>query len=96
MLEAVIAKGGDEPFPHYARALELRSLGRLAESVAAFESIAKRFSTYVPTYLMAAQVCEELERIEEASQWAERGIEVAETANDAHAASELRAFLDDL
>jgi tetratricopeptide (TPR) repeat protein len=93
MLEAVIARGTDDPFPHYARALELRSLGRLDDALAAFVDVEKRFPGYVPTFLMAGQVAEQLDRPAEARGWLERGVERARTAGDAHALSELEQAL---
>ena len=96
MLDQMIAKGSDDPFVHYARAMELRRLERLEDARAAFAEVAERFPTYVPTYLMAAQVCEQLAQEDDARSWAERGIEKAKAAGDAHAAGELQAFLDEL
>ncbi|HJL22047.1 MAG TPA: tetratricopeptide repeat protein, partial [Polyangiaceae bacterium LLY-WYZ-15_(1-7)] len=80
MLDQMIAKGSDDPFVHYARAMELRSLERLEDARAAFAEVAERFPTYVPTYLMAAQVCEQLAQEDDARSWAERGIEKAKAA----------------
>ncbi len=94
MFDAMIAKGSDDPFVHYARAMEFRSLSALAEALEAFGGVAERFPDYVPTYLMAAQVAAELEDIPVAVGWCERGLEKAK--NDAHAHSELSAFLDEI
>lgn len=92
LFDDLIAKGSADPFVHYARAMELRSLGRLEDALAAFEGVASRFSGYVPTYLMAAQVCGELSRDTDAVAWCDRGILAADAAGDAHALGELRAF----
>jgi tetratricopeptide (TPR) repeat protein len=92
-IEAMIARQPDDPFPRYARAMELRSLGRTDEALSAYREIAERFPSYVPTYLMAAQLAAELAQTDEARSWAERGIEVARAAGDAHALSELSSFL---
>jgi len=96
MLEAMIAKGSTDPFHHYAHAMALRTLGQTAESLEAFEKVAGSFPKYVPTYLMAGQVCVELQRDDDARGWFERGIEVATEAKDEHARSELQAALDEL
>ena len=53
MLEQVLAKGSTDPFHHYAHAMELRSVGRKDDALAAFGKVAERFADYVPTYLMA-------------------------------------------
>ena len=95
MLELMIAKGSEDPFVWYARAMELRSRQRLDDALAAYGEVSAKFPDYVPTYLMAAQVCEQLGRVDDARGWAERGLEVARS-KDPHAASELQAFLDEL
>ncbi|MEM9067394.1 MAG: hypothetical protein AAGE52_02780 [Myxococcota bacterium] len=96
MMDAIIAKGSTDPFVFYARAMELRGLGRLKEALAAYEDVETRFPDYVPTYLMAAQVSEKLGSEDVARGFAERGLAKANAASDAHAASELQAFLDEL
>jgi len=93
LIEQLIAKGSVDPFVHYGRAMELRSLGRLEDALAAFGGVATRFAAYVPTYLMAAQVARELGRVDEARAFAARGLEAAKTAGDSHTASEIEAFV---
>jgi len=96
MLETMIEKGSADPFVHYARAMEHRSQGDLPKALELFGEVAERFEDYVPTYLMAAQVAEKLDRIDDAKDWAERGLQRARNAADAHAQGELQAFLDEL
>jgi hypothetical protein len=91
-IEKMLAAGSTEPFHHYARAMELRSLGRKDEALAAFAGVAERFAGYVPTYLMAAQLAAELGRKEESAGFADRGIAAAQRAGDDHALSELTTF----
>ncbi len=93
MLEQMIAKGSDDPFVHYARALELRALGRPADALAALEAVAERFPDYVATYLIAGQVAQELGRADRARNLLQTGIAAADRARNAHAASELRTLL---
>lgn len=96
MLEARIAKGADDPFIFYARALELRSLGRLEQTLQALEEVATRFPQYVPTFLMAGQVAAELQQTEVARDYLQRGIALSEEVGDHHAHSELLAALEAL
>lgn len=96
LFDEMIAKGSTDPFVHYARAMELRSLERKVDALEAFGEVAARFSSYVPTYLMAAQVCAELQRDDDALAWCARGIEAAKAAGDAHALGELEAFRAEL
>lgn len=93
MIEQLIAKGSVDPFVHYGRAMELRSLGRLADALEAFREVATRFASYVPTYLMAAQIARELGRIDDARDFAARGLDVAKKAGDSHTVSEIEAFV---
>ena len=93
MIEQLIGKGSVDPFVHYGRAMELRSLGRHEDALAAFRDVATRFADYVPTYLMAAQLARELGRVEEARGFAARGLEAAKKAGDSHTASEIDAFV---
>ena len=91
MLERLIGQESDDPFVWYARAMELRSLERLPEALAAYGEVAERFPGYVPTYLMAGQTAEKLGRPEEARGLYERGVAAARAAGDGHAVAELEA-----
>lgn len=92
LVEKTIAAGSQDPFHFYARAMELRSLGRREDALLAFAELRDRFGAYVPTYLMAAQLAHELGRTDDARAWADLGIERAQAANDAHTLSELGTF----
>jgi len=93
MIEKVIAAGSKDPFHHYARAMELRSLERVTDALAAFDQVSSDFPGYVPTYLMAAQIALEIADLPRAKQYAEAGIARARAAGDDHALSELEALL---
>ena len=71
-------------------------IGRLEESLEAFDVVYKRYEDYVPTYLMAAQVAQELERTDEALKWATAGIGRAREAGDGKARDELQHLLETL
>lgn len=92
-LEMMVSKGPNDPFPYYGLALEYRSQGRLDDAVAAFDRLRERFPAYVPQYLMAAQVCQELGRLADARSWCERGLDAARAARDSHATGEIESFL---
>lgn len=95
MFDQMIAKGSEDPFVHYGRAMELRSLERLEDALEAFGELRERFPGYVPTYLMAGQVCEELDRVDDARTWYDQGLEVS-AGKDPHAHSELQMARDAL
>ncbi len=96
LIEKTIAAGSEDAFHWYARAMELRSLGRAEDALGAYADVRAKFPGYIPTYLMAAQVSQELERDDEAREWTTQGIARADKIGDAHAKSELSAFLDQL
>ena len=96
MLETMTARTPADPFVWYARAMELRSLDRHEDALAAFREVATKFPEYVPTYLIAAQVAAHLGKNGEARELAQRGTEKARAAGDDHALSELSAFLGTL
>lgn len=96
MIEAMIAKGSTDPFLFYGRAMEMRSVGRLEDALAAFAEVRAQFADYVPTYLMAAQVAVELSKPDVAQRWLEQGLEAAKRAGDAHAQAELQSLLSSI
>ena len=96
LFDKLIGEGSKDPFHHYARALELRSLGRDQEAFEALVGVTENFSDYVPSYLMAAQLAQQLGDLARAKGLAERGIEAAKRAGNEHALSELSSLLDSL
>jgi hypothetical protein len=96
MLEKLIEKGTTDPFVRYARALELRGEGQLEAALAALDEVRSLHPEYVPTFLMAGQIAIALERSDLARSWLTQGIDIAKTARDEHARSELQSALDAL
>ncbi len=96
MLEKLVARGPADPFPYYGLAQEYRSQGRHEDALGTFRDLRVRFPSYVPQYLMAAQLLHELGRTPEARTWCEAGIEAARTARDHHSLGELESFLGSL
>jgi predicted Zn-dependent protease len=92
----MIAKGTQDPFVRYARALELRGLGELDRALAALDEVRTLHPAYVPTFLMAGQIAVDLGDRETARQWLTQGLQVAQQARDEHARSELQSALDAL
>ena len=96
MLEKLIASGSRDPFHHYARALELRSLGQAAAALAALERVTGEFPEYVPSYLIAAQLSAEQGDAARARGFCEQGLLAAQRARNDHARSELSELLASL
>ena len=93
MLEKMLASGTTDPFARYAHALELKSLGRLAESLVAFEQLRTQDAGYLAQYLMAGGVAQALGKKDDARTWFEQGIERARAKGESHALSELQGAL---
>lgn len=91
-LELMVSRAPNDPFPYYGLALEYRSLNRLEDSLTAFDRLREKFPSYVPQYLMAAQVCQRLNRTADAHTWCTRGITIANASRDSHSVSELESF----
>ena len=93
LFDRLLANGSTDPFHFYGRAMELRSLGRKVDALAAFTALMEREPRYIASYLMAAQVAVDLERIDDARNVAQRGVEIAQSEGHDHALSELQALL---
>lgn len=90
------SSGNEDPFVWYGLAMEFRSLGRLDEALATFETLRGRTPDYVPMYLMCGQMLESMGRAEDARTWLTSGVEAAQKKGDSHAASELQSALQAL
>lgn len=90
VLQKMIAAGSTDPFARYALAMELKGLGRLDESLAAFDELRAKDPSYVAQYLMAGGVAESLGKKADAIAWYDQGIEKAKAKGDSHALSELQ------
>ena len=96
LFDKLIAGGSSDPFHHYARAMELRSLGQAEAALLGFSAACTQFPDYVPSYLMAAQLAQELGQLAAAREHATAGMAAATRAGNEHALSELTALLDGL
>lgn len=95
-LEMMVSREPADAFPYYGLALEYRSAGRLQDCIEGFRRLRAKFPDYVPMYLMAAQVSQELGALEDARRWCQDGIEAAGRKRDTHAAGELESLLGSL
>ena len=90
LFDKLLAGGSKDPFHHYARALELRSLGRGTEALEALAAVTREFPDYVPSYLIAAQLASQEADARAAQDFCDRGVLAAERAGNEHALGELR------
>jgi hypothetical protein len=96
LFDQLISGGSQDPFHHYARALELRSLGRAGDALEALAVTIRSFPAYVPSYLIAAQLAVELGDPSRARSLAEDGMTAAKKAGNDHALGELDSLLSGL
>jgi tetratricopeptide (TPR) repeat protein len=96
MLETMVVKRPDDPFPKYGLAMEYRRLDRPEDARAAFERLIEAHPDYIPSYLMAGNLLADLELRDEARAVLSRGVQVATAARDDHARGELEVALAEL
>ncbi|GAC1351130.1 MAG: hypothetical protein NVSMB1_01210 [Polyangiales bacterium] len=96
VMQKMVASGSTDPFARYGLAMELKQLGRLDESLQAFEALRAFDATYLAQYLMAGGVAEGLGKKDVAREWYAEGIDRARVKGDSHAQSELQTALDTL
>lgn len=93
----LIAAKSKKPLPWYGLAMEYRSVGDYAQSVATFERVHAIDEKYVPAYFMCAQVlAQHLGDTAGARRELERGIAIARDVGDAHAQAEMTELLGTL
>ena len=83
-------------FARYGLAMEHLSQGNPDRALTEFTTRIEHNPDYVPAYQMSAQTLVKLGRTEEALARLNAGIAAAHRTNNAHAASEMQALLDDL
>jgi Tfp pilus assembly protein PilF len=83
-------------FARYGLAMEHISQGNPELALTEFETLLAHNPDYVPAYQMSAQTLAKLGSTDEAATRLREGIAAAQRTNNAHAASEMQALLDDL
>lgn len=95
-LEAMLADSPDDTFLRYALAMELENEDENERSLELHRGLMEADPPYVPSFFMSGQQLANLDRIGEAKQMLEQGIEQANLQDNLHAAGEMRQFLDSL
>jgi tetratricopeptide (TPR) repeat protein len=85
-----------DSFAFYGLGMEYRKEGRVDDAVATFEKLKAKDPDYVAMYLMAGQTLIDAGRGDEARNWLETGISVAQRKHDSHALGELESALASL
>jgi cytochrome c-type biogenesis protein CcmH/NrfG len=95
-LQEMLAEDPDDPFLRYGLAMDYAGSGEVAAAAGCFRELIRANPEYVPAYLQAAKVLQELGEQAEAREVARAGVAAARRAGDEHAAGELEFFLDAL
>jgi tetratricopeptide (TPR) repeat protein len=96
LLRGFMAQRPEDPFPHYALALEYKNAGDLAAAWETFSSLLDHHGDYVAAYLHAGNTLVALGRQAEARAVYERGMAACARKGDSHAHSELAGALAQL
>lgn len=91
-IEALLADDPADPFLRYGLAMEYASTG---DEATAAEQLLRLIgdTAYVPAFLMAGQILNQLDRVREACDVLRRGIAAAKEQGNAHAEGEMAALL---
>lgn len=92
-IEDMLAEDPDDTFLRYSLAMELRSEGDHAQSLAKLSELMGEDPPCVPAFFMAAQQLVDLDRIDEARERLRTGIDQARQQGDSHAAAEMSELL---
>jgi predicted Zn-dependent protease len=83
-------------FARYGLAMEHLSKGQIDAALTEFTTLIEHNPDYVPAYQMSAQTLAKQGRTDESMARLKAGLAAAQRTNNAHAASEMQALLDDL
>lgn len=95
-LLAFLKDSPEDPFVHYALAMEHLKLQDRAQAAAYFEHLVQHHPGYVGTYYHYAKLKLDMGDAEAARALYRTGIATAQAAKDAHSARELQAALAEL
>jgi len=92
-LEEMLAESPADQFLRYGLANELKKEGEFEQSVVLYRGLMADAPPHIASFLMAAQVLESLERIDDAREVLRIGIEEARRQDELHAAGEMGELL---
>jgi Tfp pilus assembly protein PilF len=95
-IKSLLLQQPQDSFLLYALALEHVGVQDFVSAKSIFEDLIHHQPDYLPTYYQLAKVYEALQMNDQAVQTYEKGLLCAQTQQDAHTMSELKAALDEL
>src|SRR5262249_30489975 len=96
MLEEFVANKPDDAFSRYGLAMECMNSGDAGAADTHFRALLERNASYVPAYLMYAQMLSRHSRTDQARQGSSAGIATAARKGDQHAQSEMETLLAEI
>jgi tetratricopeptide (TPR) repeat protein len=96
MLTEILKQNPADAFARYGLAMAYAAEGKNDEALREFATTIEHNPDYVPAFQMAAQTLLKLGRTDDARQRLQDGLAAAARTNNAHAASEMQAMLDDI
>jgi thioredoxin-like negative regulator of GroEL len=96
LLTEILTQNPTDAFARYGLAMAYAAENRTPEALAEFDKIIATTPDYVPAYQMSAQQLLKSGDPETARTRLTAGLAAASRTNNAHAASEMQAMLDDL
>ncbi|HNQ23505.1 MAG TPA: tetratricopeptide repeat protein [Phycisphaerae bacterium] len=95
-LEQMLQQQPQDPFLHYALAVELMKEGALDDALASLARVLELDEKYIAAYQLKSQALLKLRRKDEARAALSAGIAAARSVNNHHAADDLQRHLDGL
>ena len=95
-LSEILTADPTNAFARYGLAMEHNTQGNTDLALTEFATLIQHNPDYVPGYQMSAQTLAKLGRTGEAVARLNEGLAAAQRTNNAHAASEMQALLDEL
>jgi predicted Zn-dependent protease len=95
-LKQILEDNPENAFARYGLALEYSRAGDVTAALAEFKSLLAKQPDYVPAYQMAGQMLASADRVEEACDYLQKGIAVAQRLGNAHARSEMETLLEEI
>ena len=96
MLKEILDQNPNDAFARYGLAMEYAKAGDSAAALAEYEKTVAANPDYVPAYQMGGQLLMNLGRDQEARQWFDRGMAVAQRTGNRHAEAEMQGMRDTL
>lgn len=96
IFKKMLEKDPDDAFSRYALAMEEAKVGNHEVALKNYAEVVRRDPKYVPAYQMAGQLLMEKEEFDDARDWFEKGVAVAESTGNKKALGEMEDLLNEL